>query len=80
MITKIKDGSKFHGKEIGIWKVENNSSHWVKTKNGYYTEKVKEIRKDSFIISLAKRKDIKVTIRAKRKTISVPNMAVVSGY
>ncbi len=80
VITKIKDGSKFHGKEIGIWKVENNSSHWVKTKNGYYTEKVKEIRKDSFIISLAKRKDIKVTIRAKRKTISVPNMAVVSGY
>ncbi len=80
VITKMKDGSKFHGKEIGIWRVEKNKSYWVKTKDGYYMEKVKEIRKGSFIISMAKRKDIKVTVVVKRKTISKPNMAVISGY
>ncbi len=67
VVAELMDGSRFRGKEIGVWMGKNYNQNWVKTENGYYTEKVKKIPEGTLIISLAKRKDIKVAVKVKRK-------------
>lgn len=65
--TQLKNGAKFKGKEIGIWNGSKDNPKWIKTENGYYSETVRETRKNNFIISLSKRKDIKVILTVNRK-------------
>jgi tetratricopeptide (TPR) repeat protein len=69
VIAELMDGSRFRGKEIGVWMGKNYNQNWVKTENGYYTEKIKKIPEGTLIISLAKRKDVKVAVKVKRKII-----------
>jgi hypothetical protein len=72
VIARLKEGDKFTGKEIGIWTGEDRGTGWVQTRHGYYTETVEKLKGDNLIISLAKRKDVEVTVRVKRRTVSGP--------
>ena len=67
VIARLKEGDKFTGKEIGIWTGEDRGTGWVQTRHGYYTETVEKLKGDNLIISLAKRKDVEVTVRVKRR-------------
>ncbi len=80
VITYLEDGGKFSGKEIGIWNGDLNNLEWATTKNGYYLESVNETQKGSFTISLAKRRDIKVIVRVKRKMVDESSIALVESY
>ena len=75
VIAQLKDGKQFGGKEIGIWMGKNYNQNWVKTEDGYFNEKVRKIPEGSLIISLAKRKDIKVAVKVKRKIIPEPKFS-----
>jgi tetratricopeptide (TPR) repeat protein len=72
VVVQLKDGSKFRGKEIGIWNGDKNRLIWERTKNGYHSEIVKETQKGIYTISLAKRRDITVVVRIQRKLAHKP--------
>lgn len=67
VIARLKDGKEFGGREIGIWMGKNYHESWVKTEDGYFNEIVRKKPEGSLIISLAKRKDIRVAVKVKRK-------------
>jgi tetratricopeptide (TPR) repeat protein len=72
VIAQLKDGRQFEGKEIGIWMGKNYHQSWVKTKDGYFNEIVRKKPEGSLIISLAKRRDVEVAVKVKRKIIHEP--------
>ena len=66
VVSWLKGTSIFRGSEIGIWNGDKENLKWTATKNGYYSEKVKDTQKGTFTISLAERTDIEVIVRVKR--------------
>jgi tetratricopeptide (TPR) repeat protein len=66
VVSSLKGTSIFRGSEIGIWNGDKENLKWTATKNGYYSEKVKDTQKGTFTISLAERTDIEVIVRVKR--------------
>jgi len=76
VVTRLKNGGYFKGKEIGIWNGDMNNLKWERTKNGYYSEKVKKTQKGSFTISLSKRRDVRVLVRVERIIIRKADVAL----
>lgn len=66
VVSQLKGTGIFRGSEIGIWNGDMDNLKWTATKNGYYAEKVKDIKKGAFTISLAERRDVEVIVRVIR--------------
>ncbi|MDD5554713.1 MAG: hypothetical protein PHU57_03775, partial [Patescibacteria group bacterium] len=63
IIAKLKNGEEFSGQEIGIWRGKEFNPKWAETVNGYYNKKIEELTDGGFfVISLAKRDDVVVTV------------------
>ena len=73
------DGSDLNGKEIYILKGENFNPPWIKTQNGYFSNRVEAIYPGKFVIvSLNKQKDVQATVRATRKITPEPNLSLLN--
>ena len=67
IIAKPKNGGEFSGTEIYIWRGGEFDPKWARTVNGYYSREIEQLDDGGFfVISLAKRDDISVTVRVTR--------------
>ncbi|MDD5291105.1 MAG: hypothetical protein PHZ04_03240 [Patescibacteria group bacterium] len=81
VIAKLKDGEEFSGQEIGIWRGKEFNPKWAETVNGYYNKKIEELTDGGFfVISLAKRDDVVVTVKISREIIPAPNRQLLVAF
>ncbi|MDD5294740.1 MAG: hypothetical protein PHP21_02350, partial [Patescibacteria group bacterium] len=54
---------------------------WAETVNGYYNKKIEELTDGGFfVISLAKRDDVVVTVKISREIIPAPNRQLLVAF
>jgi len=67
VITTLLSGEKFSGQEISIYRGEGFHPVWITTTGGFYRVKVETFEPGKyFALSTYNRKDVKITVRAKR--------------